>query len=339
MKKTVFLAFCLTLLLALTGCGASASGDTAQKSAAVNEVADAAAAAGGTEEYGWTESTAAEAPAEVAVEEERISQDSVNYESTLKIIRTGSLSIESDTFDETDAFIRQTVDTYGGILAESSISGTAGSRWASYTVRVPSGAFDQFFYAVSGNCTVTNQTITAEDVTEQYTDLSTQLETNRKKYSRLLELMDQAETLPDLYSIESEIASVEYEIDRITGILNGMDSRIAFSTVYIDVQETAKVSAIPEQPSFGASLSAALKNGANSTLLGLQSLTLFIAYHWFFWLCFLVLLAAALLVLRRIRRKKRAGKQSPMQSSARDANFQERTPDHTDSSEDSGTNI
>lgn len=110
MKKTVFLAFCLTLLLALTGCGASASGDTAQKSAAVNEVADAAAAAGGTEEYGWTESTAAEAPAEVAVEEERISQDSVNYESTLKIIRTGSLSIESDTFDETDAFIRQTVD-------------------------------------------------------------------------------------------------------------------------------------------------------------------------------------------------------------------------------------
>ena len=45
MKKTVFLAFCLTLLLALTGCGASASGDTAQKSAAVNEVADATAAA------------------------------------------------------------------------------------------------------------------------------------------------------------------------------------------------------------------------------------------------------------------------------------------------------
>ena len=166
MKK--FTALALALLLVLSGCGAAEA--KADYTEAAADTMDAAVA----EENGWTAETAA-APAEEPAAAPEPSNESANYESTLKIIRTGNLSIESETFDQTDAFIRQTVSQYEGILAESSISGTVGSRWASYTVRVPSDSFDQFFYAVSGRCTVTNQTISAEDVTEQYTDLATQL--------------------------------------------------------------------------------------------------------------------------------------------------------------------
>ena len=313
MKKIFALTMAALLLLGLCACGgAEAAGATADM--AMTEAAPAEAAEA---EYGWTEE-AVEAP---AAEAGTMTDETANYAASLKIIKTGDLSIESETFDETDSFIRTTVDSYGGILAERSISGMVGDRWASYTVRVPAEHFDQFFYDITGNCTVTSQTISAEDVTERYTDLATQLETNQKKYDRLLELMDKAETLTDIYSIEAEITDTEYEIDRITGILNGLDSRISYSTIYINVCETSKVTSVPETPSFGASLAAALSNGTNSAIRGIQNLILSFAYHWFGWLVFLVIVAVVLTVVLRLRKKKKAAKLAAKKPDDEDADL------------------
>lgn len=314
MKKIFALTMAALLLLGLCACGgASATGATTDMAMAEADPAEMAAEA----DYGWTEE-AVEAP---AAEAGTMTDETANYAASLKIIKTGDLSIESETFDETDSFIRTTVDSYGGILAERSISGMVGDRWASYTVRVPAEHFDQFFYDITGSCTVTSQTISAEDVTERYTDLATQLETNQKKYERLLELMDKAETLTDIYSIEAEITDTEYEIDRITGILNGLDSRISYSTIYINVWETSKVTSIPETPSFGASLAAALSNGTNSAIRGIQNLILSFAYHWFGWLVFLVIVAVVLTVVLRIRKKKKAAKLAAKKPDDEDADL------------------
>lgn len=313
MKKMTALLLALLLVLGLAACGG------ASKAAADYAATEAAPMEAGNG-YGWTEeavemeTAAAAEPAEAPMAQEASGGSGVdedaNYASSLKIIKTGDISIESETFDETDSFIRTTVESYGGILAERSVSGSVGSRWAGYTVRVPSEYFDQFFYEVTGACTVTSQTISSEDVTERYSDLETQLRTNEKKYERLLDLMDKAETLTDLYSIESEIAEVEYEIDYLKGTLNGLDSRISYSTIYINLAETTKVSAIPEQPSFGASLGAALQNGTNSAVVGFQNFVIALAYNWFSILVALVIAAVILLVVWKIH-KKRGKKELP----------------------------
>ena len=309
MRKNIFrsLALMLALLLTLAACGSTAYDETTAEAAY-----DMAAAEAPAEDAGWSgsmavmeENAAAAEPAAEPAKGGETYDETANYAASLKIIRTGDLSLETEAFDQTDAFIRKTVTEYNGLLAESSISGTAGYRYASYTARVPSDSFEDFFYAVSGTCTVVNQTISAEDVTERYTDLSTQLETNKKKYARLLELLDTAETLTDLYSIQSEIANVEYEIDSITGILNGLDSRISYSTIYIGVTETNRTSAVPEDPGFLASLSAALKNGTNSTIEAFQGMLISLAYHWFIWLVILAIAVIGVTVFLRIRRKKR----------------------------------
>lgn len=304
--RLLALTMALILILPLAACG-SASGDS-NTAATEGAIAQDMAAFG--ENGGWAAeamSEPVEAPAAAPDPGGETYDETKSYTDDLKIIRTGNLSLETEDFDGADALIRQTVAKYGGILAESSISGVVGERWANYTARVPSESFDDFFYAVSGSCTVINQSITAEDVTERYTDLSTQLETNKKKYARLLELMESAKTLTDLYSIQSEIADVEYEIDSITGMLNGMDSRISYSTIYIGVNETNRASAVPEDPGFLASFSAALKNGTGRTVDFFQNLLISIAYHWFGWLVFLIVVAVALTItLRMLRKKKKA---------------------------------
>lgn len=310
MKKIFAFLMTALLLLSLTACG-GASAEGYADTAAVDfteAAAEEPAAAPEENGYGWSEDAMA-AEQETGVPSD---DDTANYAATLKIIKTGDLAIESETFDETDNFIRTTVDSYSGILAERSISGMLGSRWASYTVRIPSASFDDFFYDITGRCTVTSQSISAEDVTERYTDLATQLETNQKKYDRLLELMDKAETLADIYSIESEITTTEYEIDRITGILNGLDSRISYSTIYINVAETNQETTIPQEPSFGASLSAALKNGTSSAVSGIQRLILGVARRWFGCLVFLIIVIVVLVVVLRVRKKKKAAQLAAM---------------------------
>ncbi len=298
------LALTMAMILTLCACGAAAGDQTELAEAPAEAAAYDMAAA---EDAGWAaENTVAmEEPAAPNPAVGETYDETKSYTADLKIIRTGNLSLETEDFDSADALIRQTVTKYGGILAESSVSGMVGERWANYTARVPSDSFEEFFYAVSGDCTVTDQSITAEDVTERYTDLSTRLETCKKKYERLLELMDSAKSLTDLYSIQSEIADVEYEIDSITGTLNGMDSRISYSTIYIGVNETTRKSAVPEDPGFLASFTAALKNGTGRTVDGFQNMLISIAYHWFGWLMFLIVVAAAVLILLHVLRKRK----------------------------------
>ena len=304
--RLLALTMALILILPLAACG-SASGDS---NAAATEEAIAQDTAAFGDTGGWAAAEAvepAEAPAAAPDPSGETYDETKSYTADLKIIRTGNLSLETESFDEADALIRKTVSQYGGILAESSVAGLVGQRWANYTARVPSDSFEDFFYAVSGSCTILEQSISAEDVTERYTDLSTQLETNKKKYKRLLELMESAKTLTDLYSIQSEIADVEYEIDSITGMLNGMDSRISYSTIYIGLNETDRESAIPEDPGFLASFSAALKNGTGRTVDGFQRMLISVAYHWFGWLVFLIVVAVALTVtLHMLKKKKKA---------------------------------
>lgn len=307
MKKQLLVL--LSVLLCLSACGASGAKELAMDTADTAAVAQNMAPVPEPEEAGWAE-TAAEMPA-ASTEFSSASggeayDDTANYAADLKIIRTGDLSLETEHFDAADAFIRKTVSEYEGLLAESSISGTAGYRYAAYTARIPSKSFDDFFQKVPGDCTVTNQTVSAEDVTERYTDLSTRLETAKKKYARLLELLDTAETLTDLYSIQSEISDVEYEIDSLTGTLNGLDSRISYSTIYIQMAETNRQSAVPEDRGFLASMSAALKNGTNDLVIGFQDFLILMAYHWLSCLILLILLVFVLLMVRRVRRKKRA---------------------------------
>jgi len=304
MKKIVALLLALSVLLTLTACGGSSDKATESIAAA----AEAPAAAAPMEEYGWAEDAEAEIVTEEAAMDSGLGDETANYAATLKIIKTGYLTIESEDFDATDAYIRQAVTGYEGLLQEHTVSGTTGYRWGYYVVRVPSAHFDSFFYDVTGACTVVSQSISSEDVTERYTDLDTQLTTNKKKYERLLALMDEATTLTDLYSIESEITEVEYEIDRITGILNGLDSKIAYSTIYIDVDETSAATAIPDDPTFGAALAAAFRNGTSSFLSDLEDFIVSIAYNWFGTLVFLAVVIAAVLIARRTLKKRRAKK-------------------------------
>ena len=278
LRNAILTLLSATVLIgALAGCSASSGGNGYNNGISSDMVTDAIGSTmGGWNGVSQGSSIELGSPTEPEVSEDSGSSDEV-YQSELRIIKTGSLEIESSRFDDTDALIRETVEQMGGLVTDRTIYGSDGDRYGSYTVRIPSDSFDQFFNDIAGSCTVTRQEISSEDVTEQYVDLETRLETNQRKYERLLELLDQAETLTDIYSIQSELSDVEYEINSITGTLNGLDSRISYSTITISLEET-KSETVIDNTSFGTKVRASFENGLASFMENAELFVIDLAY-------------------------------------------------------------
>lgn len=100
-------------------------------------------------------------------------------------------------------------------------------------IRVPAKSFDEAMDALAEIGTIIDRQVTARDVTEEYTDQVTQLKNAKALLGKLQALLDKATTVEDALAIERQIARVQTEIDKLTGRLNSLGSRVAYATLTI----------------------------------------------------------------------------------------------------------
>ena len=121
--------------------------------------------------------------------------------------------------------------------------------------------------------------------------------------SRLLELLEKAETLDEIIQLEDRISNVRYEIESLTSQMKIYDKEVAYSTVSIFLEDVTEYSA---KSSFGSRTWEAFTGGWNSFVSTVQSVI--VALIWF--LPFLVVGGAVVIIVvvcvKRSGRKKRA---------------------------------
>ena len=100
-------------------------------------------------------------------------------------------------------------------------------------IRVPADRFDQAIAALAQMGTITRKDVTAQDVTERYTDLEIRLKNNKVLLEKLRALLDKATTAKEALEVEQEIARVTTEIERLEGQLNRLASQIAYATLAV----------------------------------------------------------------------------------------------------------
>ena len=265
MKKTFALLLALAMLLSLSACGSSPK---ASSTAAAPEEAAYES------DYAY-DSFVAEEPMEA--EMGGFSMNSAGSGSTApevdpdKIIYSADVNIETTDFDETltalDALIREV----GGWVESSSVSGSnyyntsrgrASARSASYTLRIPSDKFAGLMNSLSTLGNVPYSHTYTENVTAQYYDVQARLTAYRTQETRLLEMMEVAQTVEDIILLEDRLTELRYEIESLQSTLNNWDRRVSYSTVSLNIDEVQEYT--PEtvvQPSYGQQLLSALKNG------------------------------------------------------------------------------
>lgn len=230
-KRTKILAILMAAML-LTGCGGSAPFDSAIMQDNFKEE-------GAVEYYDDVmEETADTATGSVTTSGE-ISRP---VQTGRKLIRTFDINIQTKEFDQVVTGVQKKVQELGGYIEQSSLdSGSTYysnyNRHSNMTVRVPSDKVDGFIESVKETANVTNISESAEDITLRYVDVESRkiaLETER---DRLLELLEKAETVEEIITIESRLSEVRYQLESYTSTLRTYDNQVDYSTVYLNIRE------------------------------------------------------------------------------------------------------
>ena len=214
-----------------------------------------------SDEYyaGKVESAPAEAPrAEMDIAEEEMATDDSDGGTNIgiddassilepnvdrKIIFTGFIAARTKKFDEDYRRIMDKVNEVDGYIENSNIYGTKPENWgdegrtADITIRVPSVRFDSFIRMLEGVGETLNSSVSGRDISLQYFDVETRLETLRIREDRLQGLLEKAASLEDIIELERELANVSYEIQSYEMELRSYDSLVDFSTITINLRE------------------------------------------------------------------------------------------------------
>jgi len=160
------------------------------------------------------------------------------------IIKTGSLSVEVDKYDEAENKVSEVVKKYSGYIANSNSSqNSSGNKSGTLTVKVPADKFDALVSDIGKIGKVMNQSIQANDITEEYVDLEARVKTQKELEQRLIKLLDdKAARLSDVIEVEEKLASVRQKIESFEGRMKLLKSQSDLSTLTISIYEPSMIS-------------------------------------------------------------------------------------------------
>ena len=222
-----------------------------------------------------------------------------------KIIRNADLQLEANAPEEAQQKITQIAESKGGFVVESTQSSSdvkATTRdTVTMTIRVPSAKFDEALGEIRQAASrVIVESVKGQDVTEEFIDIEARLKTQKALEAQFLEIMKRSNSVADALNVQTEIARVRGEIEKIEGRKRFLESQASLSTIKIKLQTPAVFSA--NSSGFFQRLGQAFGNGFDAALsFILVFVTALIAL-----LPFLLLIVLPIyLVIRYLLRKNR----------------------------------
>jgi hypothetical protein len=133
------------------------------------------------------------------------------------------------------------VQKVGGFVADASVqSGRNQIRSATLELKVPALRFDELTEALGPIGRLQFVNVGAEDVSEEFVDLTARAANAHRLEDRLVELLrTRTGKLQDVLSVERELARVREEIERMEGRLRFLKASAQLSTLSVNLYEPA----------------------------------------------------------------------------------------------------
>ncbi|GAL84941.1 lipoprotein, putative [Sporocytophaga myxococcoides] len=215
-----------------------------------------------------------------------------------KIIRKANIKFETKDLQKTTAELEFQVNQLNGFMESSEL--LTGNYEHSYKMilRVPASAFDTMIRILSKEALFMNEkTITSEDVSEEFVDVTSRLKSKREVEQRYIELLrNNAKTLEEVLLAEQQIASLHEEIEAKVDRLNYLKDQVSYSTIAVKFYQ--KIEYVPEPDMTEVGMLVRFKEAFSSGWDGVMSLAIGLTYIW----PLLVIIGAAVLFI--INRKR-----------------------------------
>jgi hypothetical protein len=158
------------------------------------------------------------------------------------IVYTAEESIQVADISRAVSSIEVAVDAAGGLVAKSERSGgaTPDQATADLRLRIPPGNFESFLDRIGKLGTVSDRTLTGDDVTEQVVDVASRVATQRASVDRVRALMAQATSLKDVVALESQLSQREADLEALLAKQNKLKDQTDLATVTVHLSTPSK---------------------------------------------------------------------------------------------------
>jgi hypothetical protein len=211
---------------------------------------------------------------------------SVDVTPVQKILQNAHVAMHSVNFDETVAVLRDLAPNAGGFVESANLndfntfrhpSQPVRRREFSIVMRVPAENFNDVLRTIEGLAVVNFSNQSAEDVTAQYYDLASRLETKYIEEERVLDMISRAELIEDLLILESRLGQIRTDIERFNSQIINIDRLAAFSTIHVSVTEVENEAVIILTEGLGGRMGRAFVTSLNGTISFFQNVLIFLA--------------------------------------------------------------
>jgi hypothetical protein len=100
---------------------------------------------------------------------------------------------------------------------------------------------------------VSSVTSTSTDVTGQYVDLQARISALQASRQQYLTILSKAETIGDILAVQSQLDTIQSEIEQLQGQLNVLDSQTAYGTLTVSLSGSGHRPVPPPPPRSGLS--------------------------------------------------------------------------------------
>ena len=263
------------------------------------------------------------------------SADNTVTQTNRKLITTVNISTETEDLNKTMSQIENKTAELGGYIENSNIyngsaysSGYRSNRSANYTIRIPASKLDLFISSVEEGTNIINKSVSVDDVTLQYVDIESKKKALKTEEQRLLEILEKAETVEDIITVEDKLSDVRYELESIESQLRTYDNKVDYSTVYLDIDEVAQYTPAEEKGVFQR-MAEGLVYNFKKVIDGILELFIWIVIHIPQIIVFVLFCLIAVFVIKKIcsveKKKKERRMQAYMQAQMQ-ASGQMQTP-------------
>ena len=217
-----------------------------------------------------------------------------------KIVKTADLGLRSEDVRGETARAQQVASRFGGTIVSSQTYRADNAVYADLVLSVPSDRFEEALDDLRGlGEEVTTDTISGQDVTEEYVDLQSREPNLLAAEQSLLDLYNRAGDVQDALSIQRELTAIRGQIEQVQGRMQYLKQSSDMSQISLSIQPVAT----PPKPPATWDPALVVAKAWTASLAVLQALSTAILSTLVFGWWFIPLLAlGAWWLSRRLRR-------------------------------------
>ncbi len=252
--------------------------------------------------------------AERAPQAPATSQPAQTQPQTRMIIRNASMSLVVRDAVDVLQKITALADAKGGYVADSRQWKEREQVRASATLRIPATQLMPVLAAVRGLAIrVESENVTAQDISQEYSDLGAQIKNLQATEMELRELLktvrERTQKASEIMEIYTEITKVRSEIDRIQGRIQYLSQMTSLSTVTLELIPDVLAAPVVEP---GWQPIATVKNASRSLLNSLKGVVDVLIWVVLYILPLGLIFVALALIVRAVWRRLRKLRSSTM---------------------------